>query len=310
MVDPSENALASLKAKFDHLYPDVPCHYIVGSITDHEIMDHLIETHHPQIIIHGDRVTSPNLMALNIKTVVQKNILSPIHFATQVQRAGASLFVLVNPQTPTLLSKIITTLVSKKVQDLDEVAIKKHATRYLIINSCDIWNNLDSATSFWPEHLNQGFSIEVPSPDAYSYIISAEEAARTTLQAIVKALADEQTKGQILHLSGGEPSRFLELLRSLSLLNGFIPEVDLRVNFSGKAQSIVSFETTDVLHSLTPGVTIRETQSSLQTRENDLVLKLADLVEKGQASKIVALLEKISLVIENEDAVLPLRRVG
>lgn len=310
MVDPSENALASLKAKFDHLYPDVPCHYIVGSITDHETMDHLIETHHPQIIIHGDRVTCPNLMALNIKTVVQKNILSPLHFATQVQRAGASLFVLVNPQTPTLLSKIITTLVSKKVQDLDEVAIKKHATRYLVINSCDIWNNLDSPTSFWPEHLTQGLSIEVSSPDAYSYIISAEEAARTTLQAIVKALSDEQTKGQILHLSGGEPSQFLELLRSLSLLNGFIPEVDLRVNFSGKAQPIVSFEATDVLHSLTPGVTIRETQSSLQTRENDLVLKLADLVEKGQASKIVALLEKISLVIENEDAVLPLRRVG
>jgi FlaA1/EpsC-like NDP-sugar epimerase len=310
VLDPSENALAGLKIKFDQLYPDVPCHYIIGSVTDHETMDHLIETHHPQIIIHGDRVTCPDLIPLNIKTVVQKNILSPLHFAEKAQRAGAGLFVLVNPQTPTLLSKIVTTLVSQKFQALDRISIKKHTTRYLIINSCDIWNNLDSPTFFWPEQLNQGLSVEVLSPDAYSYIISAEEAARTILQAIVKALADEQTKGQILHLSGGEPSRFLELLRSLSLLNGLIPEIDVKVDFSEKPQSLVSFEATDVLHSLTPGVTIRETQSSLQTQENDLVLKLAALVEKGQASKIVALLEKINLVVENEGAALPLRRVG
>ena len=310
MTDPSEYALAALKTKFDQLYPDVACHYIIGSITDHETMEHLIEIHHPQIIIHGDRVTHPDLIKPNLKTAVQKNILSPLHFAAQVQRAGASLFVLVNPQTPTLLSKIITALVSQQIQILDQISVKKHATRYLIINSCDIWNNLDSTTSFWPEQLNQGLRIEVPSPDAYSYIISAEEAARTILQAIVKALADEQTKGQILHLSGGEPSRFLELLRSLSLLNGLIPEIDVRVNFSGKPQSVAPFEATDILHSLTPGVTMGETHSSLQAQENDLVLKLADLVEKGQISKIVALLEKISQVVENTDTALPLRRAG
>jgi len=310
MVDPSEYALAALKTKFDQLYPDVACDYIIGSITDHEIMDRLIEIHHPQIIIHGDRVTSPDLITSNIKTAVQKNILSPLHFAAQVQRAGASLFVLINPQTPTLLSQIITTLVSQQIQALDQVSIKKHATRYLIINSCDIWNNLDSTTSFWPEQLNQGLRIEVPSPDAYSYIISAEEAARTILQAIVKALGDEQAKGQILHLSGGEPSRFLELLRSLSLLNGLIPEIDVRVSFSGKPQTVAPFEVTDILHSLTPGVIMGETHSSLQVQENDLVLKLADLIEKGQISKIVALLEKISLVVENTDVALPLRRAG
>lgn len=308
ITDPSEFALAALKIKFDQLYPDVVCDYVIGSVTDHETMDHLIEVHHPQIIIHGDRVTHPDLIAPNIKAAVQKNILSPLHFASQIQRAGASLFVLVNPQTPTLLSKIITALVSQQIQTLDQISSKKHATRYLVINSCDVWNNLDSTTSFWPEQLSQGLRIVLPSPDAYSYIISAEEAARTILQAIVRALGDERTKGQILHLSGAEPSRFLELLRSLSLLNGLIPEIDVRVNFSGKPQLIAPFETTDVLHSLTPGVTMGETHSSLQ--DNDLVLKLSDLVEKGQVSKIVALLEKISQVVENTNTALPLRRAG
>jgi FlaA1/EpsC-like NDP-sugar epimerase len=310
MTDPSEHALTALKTKFDQIYPHVACYYIIGSVTDHETMDHLIEIHHPQIIIHGDRVTCPNLIASNIKTAVQKNILSPLRFAEQVKGAGTSLFVLINPQTPTLLSKIITTLISQKIQALDQVSTKKHATRYLIINSCDIWNNLDSTTSFWLEQLKQGLRIELPSPDAYSYIISSQEAARTILQAIIKALADDKTKGQILHLSGGEPSRFLELLRSLSLLNGLIPEIDVKVSFSGKPQSVASFEATDILHSLTPGVTIGETHSSLQAQENDLVLKLADLVEKGQAPKIVALLEKISLIAEDTNTALPLKRTG
>lgn len=310
MVDSSEHALTALKTKFDQLYPDVLCDYIIGSVTDHEIMDRLIETHHPQIVIHGDRVTNPDLLAPNIKTVVQKNILSTLHFATQIQGAGARLFVLVNPQTPTLLSKIISVLISQKIQALDQISAKKKATRYLVLNSCDVWNNLDSTTSSWTEKLRENLKIVLPSPDAYSYIISAEEAARTILQAIVRALADERAKGQILHLSGGEPSRFLELLRSLSLLNGLIPEIDVKVSFSGKPLPAAPIEATDLLHSLTSGVTMGETHSSLQAQDNDLVTKLSDLVERGQTSKIVSLLEKISIIVENTETVPPLKRAG
>ncbi len=301
MVDPSEHALAALKIKFDQLYPDLVCEYVLASITDRATMDRLVKIHHPQIIIHGDRVTHPDLIARNLLMAVQKNILSPLHVAQDIQKTEACLFVLINPQTPTRLTRLITRLVSQQFQALDQIATKKNPTRFLVINSSDVWNNLDSTTAFWEEHLTQGLKITIPSPDAYSYLLSAEEAARTILQAIVKALVKEKTKGQVLHLSGGEPSRFLELIRSLSLLNGLIPEVDVKVKFSGQALSAPSFET-DLLQSLTPGITMGVTHSTMtQAQDDNLLTKLTDLLEKGQTAKIVALLEKVSPNEEDTD---------
>jgi len=137
---------------------------------------------------------------------IQKNILSPFHFAQDIQKTEACLFVLVNAHASTRLTRLINTLISQQFQILDQAATKKNPTRFLVINSCDVWNNLDSITAFWAEHLAQGLKITLPSPDAYSYLLSAEEAARTILQGIVKALINEKTKGQVLNLTGGEPT--------------------------------------------------------------------------------------------------------
>jgi len=310
LVDPSEHALAELKIKFDQLYPDVICEYILGSITDHDIIISLIESHEPQIIINGDRITHPDLIANNLLMTVQKNIFSPLYIAKCLQELGSCLFIQVNPQTPSLLSKIITTLTSQHLQAIDLATSKTHAGRCLVINCCDVWNNLDSTTAFWKEQLNQGLKITLPSPDAYSYLLSAQEAAQTILRAIVAALVDEKTKGQILHLSGGEPSRFLELIRSLALLNGLIPEIDAHINFSSKPFLIPTFEEAEVIHSLTPGVVIGTTNFSIQAQNNDLMEKLSDLVEKTQAVKLVALLEKINVGVDTMDFHTPLKLAG
>ncbi|MCE3231369.1 MAG: hypothetical protein K0R52_1297 [Alphaproteobacteria bacterium] len=304
VIDPSEHALAALKIKLDQLYPDVVCDYVLASITDHATMDRLVEIHHPQIIIHGDRMTHPDLIARNLLMAVQKNILSPLHLAQGIKKTEARLFILVNAQAPTRLTSIITRLVSQKFQDMDQATTKKNPTRFLVINSADVWNNLDSATAFWSEQLTEGLEITLPSPDAYSYLLSAQEAARTILQALVKALSTEKTRGQVLHLSGGEPSRFLELIRSLSLLHGFIPEVDVKIKFSGNSIPVLtpSCETDDLLESLTPGMTMGTTNSLTHTQDDGLLIKLTGFLEKGQTAKIVSLLEEIGRDEENIDA--------
>ncbi|MBX9804853.1 MAG: polysaccharide biosynthesis protein [Alphaproteobacteria bacterium] len=302
LVDPSEQALASLKVSFDQLYPDVECEYVLASITDRATMDRLIKTHQPQVIIHGDRVTHPDLVADNLLMAVQKNILSPLHLVQDIQRTEACLFVLINAQTPTRLTRLISSLVSRQIQAIDRASKKKSQMRFLVVNCSDVWNNLDSVTAFWEDQLNQGLNISIPSPDSYSYLLSAEEAARTILKAIVKALLNEKTKGQVLHLSGGEPSRFLDLIRSLSLLNGLIPEIDVKVKFSGEVIQKPSFEETDLLQSLTPGVMMGEINSCVHAQDEDLLIKLTELLEKGQTAKIVALLERMNLDEDDADS--------
>jgi O-antigen biosynthesis protein WbqV len=300
VVDSSEQALTSLRIKFDQLYPDVTCEYVLASIADQAIMDKLISTHHPQIVLHGDRITDPELVKQNLLIAIQKNIFSPLHFACEIQNTEACLFVLVNPQTPDRLTRLMASLITQQLQLLDEASTKKNPTRFLVINSCDVWNNLDSITAYWSDYLTQGLNITLPSPDAYSYLLSAEEAARTILQAIVKALLNQKTKGQILNLTGGEPTRYLELIRSVAILNGLIPEIDVKINFSGESATDNSFEETDLLQPLLPGITMGITQAPSHPEDNYILAKLSDHLEKGHTAKIVALLEKV--IIDEENA--------
>ncbi len=73
---------------------------------------------------------------------------------------------------------------------------------------------------FWPEHLGQGLSITAPTSDGYSYLLSAQEAARTILQAISKAveqpLGEERTRGEGASSKG---KRSLSLFGYDSFLN-------------------------------------------------------------------------------------------
>lgn len=310
IVDPSEQALAGLKVKFKQLYPEVSCEYILASITDHGTLSRLIKNHHPQIVIHGERITDPDLVAQNLIMAVQKNLLSPLHLAKDIQKTEACLFVHINPQSPTRLTRLMNTLISQQLQALDEASSKKNPTRFLVINSCDVWNNLDSTTAFWADQLAQGLKIILPSPDAYSYLLSAEEAAKTILQAIVKALINQKTKGQILNLTGGEPTRFLELIRSNAILNGLIPEIDVKIDFSGEETDVVSFEETDLLQPLLPGITMGITRAPTHPEDDYILTKLSEYLEKGNTAKIVALLEKVILDEQKSDAEDFFRLVG
>lgn len=310
IVDPSEYVLAQLKVKFDQLYPDVICDYIVTSVTDHEIMDRLLEKYDPQIIIHGDQIMTPELMATNLKQAVQKNILSLVHFAKQVKRQKARLFVLVSPQTSTLLSQLITFMATQQIQKMDQLSSSEWPTRYLVIHRCDIWGGLDSSTPFWSEQLKEGLSINMSSPDAYSYIISAQEASRAILQAITRAFLHEDQKGQSFSLLGGEPLRFLDLLRSLCLLEGFIPEIDAKVHFSGNVLLRPAFGEEEMLHSLVPGVAKNMKNFEDLEENSSLLIHLSKLVEEADISKILVLLKEATQCSNNVSTIVSSKQEG
>jgi FlaA1/EpsC-like NDP-sugar epimerase len=293
LVDPSEYALANLKIKLDQLYPDVRCDYVIAAITDHPVMDHLVKIHQPKIIIHGDRVAHPDLIAQNLLAAIQKNVFSTLHLAEVAQKEGVQVFVHLNAQSTTPLAEGICGIISYYLQTLDKPVIKKYPTRFLVIKGGDVWNNLDSPTAFWPEHLSHGLSITAPTSDAYSCLLSAKEAARTILQAIAKALeqplGEEKTRGKALHLRGSDPSRYLDMIRSLILLEGLIPETDCKVNFVTPKGFQASAEETETLQPLTPGILISDPKFPHNVT---VIVKLATLLKEKKTSQIIELLEK------------------
>lgn len=309
VTDPSEHALADLKLRFDQLYPDVRCDYVLASITEEKTFEKIIHDFRPQIVLQGERISHPGLMAGNPLRAVEKNILSPLRMAKDFQKAEGRLYVLVNAQALSPLSQGMEKVVSQAFQELDQASDKKNPTRFLVINSSDVWNNLDSSTAFWEQYIQQGLRITVPSPDAVSCLLSAEEAARMILQAMVTAIRREKTKGHVFRLSGSESGRLLDLIRSFALLKGLIPEIDVKVQFSGQSMVSSSFESP--LQSLIPGVNMSLPSEQEGVAQTKAVLdKLPDLMTKGQEHQIIALLEEIGALESKTGDISPLKLAG
>ena len=327
-VSPSEHALADLKIKLRLLHPQTDCktecHYILASVTDHETMDRLVKNHHPDVIFHGDRLTHPGLMADNPALAVQKNISSALHLAQSAQKTCARLFVMVNAHASTALSHSIRAVISRGMLALDQ-ASPKGSTRFLTINNCDVWDNLESPTAFWEKRLAQGSGIEIPSADGFSWLLSAQESAGAILRAAVKALRNEKTRGQMLTLHGNEPSRFHDLVKSLSLLYGYHFESQVKVNAPsdslpdsskdspegtfGKPLPASAFYSPDMQELLTPGVTL-SALPFCEAQNQGYILKLTDMAEKGQNAKITNFLEKMTFKDAPEEAPLSLKLAG
>lgn len=296
LTSSSEYALQGLRTELNTLYPNIACNYILTSVTDHKIIEKIVNTYQPHFVFHSDRVTCANTIAENLPETVQKNILSTLHLAQLLHKTKAQAFILMNAHASTSLAHSITTLISQEIQRIDQT-YPHPDTRFLVINTCEVWGNLDSTSAFWEEQLSNGLDINLSSADNYSWLLSAQDAAQAILRSIIKVIEKNTIRGQSLQLSGNEPLRFYELLKSFSFMKGYNPDHEIKFNFHDKISeiSLMHEDNTSIQETITPGIILTYkaySDNNYQNISNDnhnILIRLAELVAKHQSVKIAAL---------------------
>ena len=206
LLDTSEHNLYEI----DRGLPTTPHTAILGSVTDHPLLDDLFHHHRPEIVFHAAAFKHVPLIERNPFAALANNALGTHTLALATARYHANHLVLVSTDKavdPHSLMGATKRLAELAILTLGETSSTK-------MSAVRLGNVLGSHGSVLPLFLDQiarGLPLTVTHPEARRYFLTLEQ----TVAALLDALETPAPPSSILVPELAPPIRILDLARHL-----------------------------------------------------------------------------------------------
>lgn len=227
LVEQAENSLfhvhRRLAAEFPHIEL-VPC---VADICDRLRMAKVFAWHEPAFVFHAAAHKHVPLMEWNPGEAIKNNILGTRLLADLAAEHGVERFVMISTDKAVNPTSIMG--VSKRVAELYVQALSRRSkTRFVTVRFGNVWASAGSVVPIFQEQITKGGPVTVTHPEMLRYFMTIPEACQLVLQAA--ALGNG---GEIFILDMGQPIKIVDLARRMIRMAGYIPDVDIKIEFTG-----------------------------------------------------------------------------
>ncbi|MBV9266502.1 MAG: polysaccharide biosynthesis protein [Acidobacteriaceae bacterium] len=225
--DISETGLFEVENEMRELFPNVPFHCEIGSMQSVRRLSEIFDRHLPSIVYHAAAYKHVPMMETHVFEAIENNIFGTWNVAAMAARHGVSTFVLISSDKavrPTNMmgaSKHVAELVIKALQ-------QKEAGKFVAVRFGNVLGSNGSVVPIFKRQIAARKPITITDPDMKRYFMTIPEAVQLVLQASTMG-----NGGEIFVLDMGSPVRILDLAKSLILLSGLRPEIDIPIRFTG-----------------------------------------------------------------------------
>jgi FlaA1/EpsC-like NDP-sugar epimerase len=229
LMERAEPALFEVEQEILRDYPSVALEALAGSVCNEQQLETVFSTHLPTIVFHAAAHKHVPLMERQPGEAVWNNTFGTLFCARAAQRHGARRFVLVStdkavdPTNAMGASKRLAELVLSELQGRDGSPTVFCSVRF--------GNVLDSSGSVVPVFRRQiamGGPVTVTHPEVERYFMSIPEAVGLILQSATFA-----GPADAFVLDMGFPIRIDQLARQMIELQGFKPDRDISIVYTG-----------------------------------------------------------------------------
>lgn len=246
LVERSENALFEIDRQIARLFPKLPRQAILHDVTWYDRTQDLIDQTRPDIILHAAAHKHVPMMESHPAAAIENNFYGTRSIADAANRFHVRRFVMistdkaVNPSSVMGASKRLAELY---IQHLD----RQSTTIYAMVRFGNVLGSACSVLPIWSEQLSRGGPITVTHPEMSRYFMTIPEAAGLVLQAGALARG-----GEVFLLDMGQPVRIVDLARRFLLQQGFEPDADIMIQFTGirpgeKLHEVLAYEGEDMV---------------------------------------------------------------
>lgn len=199
----------------------------IGSIRDMSCLEKVFKDHKPDVVFHAAAHKHVPLMEFVPGEAVKNNVFGTLNAALCADRFKCDRFVLlstdkaVNPTNIMGATKRITELI------IQHLAVKSK-TKYSAVRFGNVLGSSGSVIPLFQRQIKSGGPVTVTHPDITRFFMTIPEASRLVLQAA--ALGES---GKIFVLDMGEPVKIDNLARNLIRLSGYIPDKDIKIEYTG-----------------------------------------------------------------------------
>ncbi len=260
LLEQSENPLFYIDAELRRNYPNVQIRSIIGDIYDRERMEQIFSQHKPEIVVHAAAHKHVPLMECNPGESIKNNVVGTKNLADMADKYEVADFVMISTDkavNPTSLMGSSKRIAEMYVQDLDRTS----KTRFKTVRFGNVLGSNGSVIPIFKEQIAVGGPVTVTHPDMTRYFMTIPEASQLVLQA-----ATMGNGGEIFLLDMGEPVKIVDLARELIRLSGFIPDEEIKIEFTGirpgeKLYEELSIEGENMIPTKHPKIAIWKTKA-------------------------------------------------
>jgi FlaA1/EpsC-like NDP-sugar epimerase len=211
---------------------------LAANVQDEHRLEHIFNEFRPYAVFHAAAHKHVPLMESQPGEAVKNNALGTLRLAETCLRHGTSRFVLISTDkaiNPTSVMGASKRLAEMCVQSLH--AAHPAATRFMAVRFGNVLGSSGSVVPIFNKQIAAGGPVKVTHPEMRRYFMTIPEAVGLVLQSAALGAG-----GEIFLLDMGQPVRIVDLARQLIELSGFVPDRDIRIEFTGPRPGEKLFE--------------------------------------------------------------------
>ncbi len=201
----------------------------VADVCDRARMEHIISQGKPDVIFHAAAHKHVPMMESQPGEALKNNVFGTWNVADLAFKYGIEKFLListdkaVNPTNVMGATKRFAELVVQSMQ-----ARAGNKTKFVAVRFGNVLGSSGSVILTFQSQIDAGGPLTLTHPDVTRYFMTIPEAVCLVLKCGTYAKG-----GEILVLDMGEPVRIMDLARKMIVLNGYQPDVDIKIDVIG-----------------------------------------------------------------------------
>lgn len=223
-----ENNAYAIQQELKRKLPDLDLVALIGSVRNTSRINWIIEHYRPDVIFHAAAHKHVPLMEDSPCEAIKNNAIGTYKTAKAAAKYGVKKFVLISTDkavNPTNIMGASKRLCEMVVQMMNR---KSPNTDFVAVRFGNVLGSNGSVVPLFKKQIAEGGPVTVTDKNIIRYFMTIPEAVSLVLQASHYAKG-----GEIFILDMGDPVKIDDMARNLIRLSGYIPDVDIKIEYTG-----------------------------------------------------------------------------
>lgn len=233
LLDQAESPMHNLRLELEEKYPDQNMSVFLADVRNKERMEYMMDMYRPDYVYHAAAYKHVPLMEDNPVESIQVNVRGTKTLADLAVKYKVQRFVMVSTDkavNPTNVMGASKRIAEIYVQSLYKYLVENgnDTTKFITTRFGNVLGSNGSVIPLFKAQIEKGGPITVTHPEIIRYFMTIPEACTLVLEAGVMG-----NGGEIFIFDMGQPVKIVNLAKKMIRLAGYIPEVDIKIEFTG-----------------------------------------------------------------------------
>lgn len=234
LYDNAETPMHNLRLELEERFPELKFVPIIGDVRMPTRLDYAFRSWKPQVVFHAAAYKHVPLMEENPCEAVLANVAGTRNVADKCIEYGVEKMVMISTDkavNPTNIMGCTKRLAEIYVQSLGlaiEEGVVKGTTKFVTTRFGNVLGSNGSVIPRFREQIENGGPVTVTDKNIIRFFMTIPEACRLVMEAATMA-----TENRICVFDMGEPVKIDHLARRMIELAGFVPDKDIKIEYTG-----------------------------------------------------------------------------